>query len=168
MYTSLCLFANKYLEDIELSKDVVQEIFIKIWEKQILFIDEKSVKSYLYTSIKNRALDILKSSIYKNTHNNKVEISEAESDKYFMKELMITETSRIINSAINTLPQECAKVVQLGLQEYSNLQIAEKLKISINTVKTQKKIANKKLRKLLKNLYYLNNLIFLFINTPLN
>ncbi|WP_417371696.1 sigma factor [Gelidibacter japonicus] len=58
---SLCLFANKYLGDLKVSKDIVQDVFIKIWEDKIEFHNEITTKSYLYTSVKNKSLDYLKS-----------------------------------------------------------------------------------------------------------
>ena len=65
LYSSLCLFANKYLDNLELSRDIVQDVFIKIWEDKIEFNDENTIKSYLYTSVKNRCLYYLKSKNHK-------------------------------------------------------------------------------------------------------
>ncbi len=161
LYTSLCLFANKYLEDIEVSKDIVQDVFIKIWVNKIEFQNENNIKSYLYTSVKNKSLDYLKSKRVKTTdHLPTLEIEKIETEAYFLREVVVVETSTIIEEAINTLPDRCAQVIRLSIKEFTNSQIAEELSISINTVKAQKKIAYRKLRPLLKDYFILIAFIF--------
>jgi DNA-directed RNA polymerase specialized sigma24 family protein len=66
-YAGLCLFSNKYISNLDVSKDIVQDVFIKVWEEEIEFQNDATIKSYLYTSVKNRSLDYLKSSHYKST-----------------------------------------------------------------------------------------------------
>ena len=159
LYNSLCLFANKYVENQELAEDVVQEVFIKIWEKKIEFQEKENIKSFLYTAVKNKSLDVVKSASYKQTRKTE-DIKSLESESFFLKEVIVVETSRIIEDAIDTLPKKCAQIIRLSLKEYTNAQIAEELSISINTIKTQKRIAYQKLRPLLKDYYILIAFIF--------
>lgn len=164
LYKSLCLFANTYLNDIEVSKDIVQEVFIKIWENKIGFKSETNIKSYLYTSVKNRSLDYLKSKSHKATEkltSSQVEtLKSLETESVFLREVVISETSLIIENAINTLPNKCAQIIRLSIKDLSNSDIASELNVSINTVKTQKKIAYKKLKPLLKDYFILIAYIF--------
>lgn len=161
LYTSLCLFANKYLDDIEISKDIVQEVFIKVWENNIEFQSENTIKSYLYTSVKNKSLDYLKSKRVKTTdYLPALEIEKIETEAYFLREIVVVETSKIIEEAINTLPDRCSQVIKLSIKGFTNSQIAEELSVSLNTIKSQKKIAYKKLRPLLKNYFILIAFIF--------
>jgi len=155
LYSSLCIFANKYLDNSDLSKDIVQEVFIKLWEKQVTFQSKDHIKSFLYTSVRNKALDVIKSPKYKKTQKTFQNIEKIESKAFFLREVVVVETSQIIEKAINTLPKRCAQIIKLSLKEYSNAQIAEELSISINTIKAQKKIAYKKLRPLLRDYYVL-------------
>ena len=60
-HTSLIIFSEKYVQDLSIAKDVVQSVFIKVWEKEVVFIHENSIKSYLYTAVRNKSLDYLKS-----------------------------------------------------------------------------------------------------------
>ncbi len=160
-YTSLCLFSNKYLNDIDLSKDVVQEVFIKIWDQEIVFENEFTVKSCLYTSVRNRSLDYLRSKEYKTKSNFNVEdIKVLETETYLEKEVLLEEYSRIVASAVGTLPYKCKEIIKLSLKGFKNEQISEELSISMNTVKTQKRIAYQKLRPLLKGYYILIAHIF--------
>ncbi|TYQ00193.1 RNA polymerase sigma-70 factor (ECF subfamily) [Tenacibaculum adriaticum] len=160
-YVSLCLFANNYISDLEVSKDLVQDVFIKIWEYKIKFQSENSIKSYLYTSVKNKSLDYLKNKRVKTTDYFSIaEMEKLETEPFFLSEVVISETSSIIEQAINTLPNKCAIIIRMSIKNFTNSQIAEELNISINTVKTQKKIAYKKLRPLLKDHFILIAFIF--------
>lgn len=161
LYTSLCVFANSYIGDLEVSKDVVQDVFIKIWEDKIEFQNENTIKSYLYTSVKNKSLDYLKSKRVKTTdHLSTGEMEKLETEPFFLREVVIVETSSIIENAINTLPKKCAQIIRLSIKDFTNAEIAEELDISINTVKTQKKIAYKRLKPLLKDYFILIAFIF--------
>ncbi|WP_308991288.1 RNA polymerase sigma-70 factor [Mariniflexile litorale] len=161
LYSLLCVFSNKYIEDLEVSKDIVQDVFIKIWEDKIEFKNESNIKSYLYTSVKNKSLDYLKSKNYKSTERFSMkEMAEIETESFFLREVVITEASGIIENAINSLPNKCAQIIRLSIREFTNPEIAEELNLSINTIKTQKKIAYKKLRPLLKDYFILIAFVF--------
>lgn len=161
LYTSLCIFANKYLDNLDASKDVVQDVFIKVWERKIEFEDESTIKSYLYTSVKNKSIDYLRSKHYKKNENRTIEdIEKLNTEAFFLKEAVISETSSLIENAINTLPNRCAQVIRLSIKKFTNPQIAEELGISVNTVKTQKRLAYQKLRPLLKDYFILIAFIF--------
>ena len=87
-------------------------------------------------------------------------MEKLETEPFFLREVVILETSSIIENAINTLPNKCAQIIKLSIKDFTNAQIAEELGISINTVKAQKKIAYKKLRPLLKDYFILIAFIF--------
>ena len=161
LYRSLCLFSNKYVENIDVSKDIVQDVFIKVWEDKIEFKNETNIKSYLYTSVKNKSLDYLKSKRYKSTdYLSSIKMEEIKTDAFFMREVVVLETSVIIEKAINTLPNKCAQIIRLSAKNFTNAEIAQKLSISINTVKTQKKIAYKRLKPILKEHFIFIAFIF--------
>lgn len=163
-YNSLCLFANKYVEDLDVSKDIVQDVFIRIWEKKIEFQTETTVKAYLYTSIKNKSLDFLKSKHVKKIDKYAItELEKLENEVTFLSEVVISESSSLIENAINTLPNKCAQIIRLSIKSLSNAEIAEELSISVNTVKAQKKIAYKRLKPILKN--YFSIIAFVFDTT---
>ena len=162
LYEKLCLFANSYVRNLALSKDIVQEVFIKIWEDKVVFRSQTAIKSYLYTAVRNKSLDYLKSKNYRVTdHLEDIDFLLVESDAYFMREVVITETSHLIQTAVSTLPSRCAQVIQLVIKGYSNIEIASALKVSINTVKGHKKIAYKRLNPLLKASFLLLFLLML-------
>lgn len=155
------MFANKYLNDIENSKDIVQEVFLNIWKKKIEFDNKKAVKAYMYSAVKNKSLDYLKSNYSKKKSNITIDdLKRMENDTFFYREVIVSEASEIIDAAIKTLPIKCGNIIKLSTKGFSNPQIAEKLSISINTVKTQKRIAYTKLRILLGKGIFLISLLF--------
>lgn len=161
MYSSLCLFSNKYVESLDVAQDIVQEVFIKIWEDKIEFKNENSIKSYLYTAVKNRSLDYLKSNYFRSTQSlAKEDVADWQTDPFFLREVVISETSVIIEKAIDTLPKKCAQIIKLSIKGMSNAEIAEELGISLNTIKAQKKIAYKRMKPLLKDYFILIAFIF--------
>ena len=146
-YPSLCWFANKYLNDFENSKDVVQEVFVKLWENKISYTTDQEIKSFLYVSVKNKSLNYLNSKRHRVTDNYPVtDMEELKSDDFLYGELLIIDTSALLKKAIEALPEKCREVISFSIQDYTNKEIAGELKISLNTVKTQKQIAYKKLR----------------------
>ncbi|MBF8150744.1 RNA polymerase sigma-70 factor [Winogradskyella sp. F6397] len=161
LYTSLCVFASSYVGNIDVAKDLVQDVFIKVWEDKIDFKSELAVKSYLYTAVKNRALDFLKSKRFKATdHMSVVELDHLNKESFYLKEVVIEEAATVIEEAIKTLPNRCAQIMRLSIKELTNIEIAKQLEISVNTVKAQKKIAYKRLRPLLKEHFVLIAFVF--------
>lgn len=144
-YPVLCLFAAKYLKDMDLSRSVVQQVFIDIWIKREKNSITGSVKSYLFQAVRNKSIDHLRK--VKPT----VEISEMKEkpdNDTFSDVMEIAELNNRINSAINQLPDKCREIFLLcrmnGLKYH---EIAEKLDVSVKTVEMQMGIALKRLRK---------------------
>lgn len=154
MYAALCTFANKFSEDENVSEDIVQDIFIKLWQNFNSFDSVVAIKVFLYQSVRNACLNYLEHLQVKDKYR-KHQLSKIESEKYFLDELIEIETHRIIHQAILQLPQKCRQIMILNMEGLTNPEIADYLKISVNTVKTQKAIAYNHLRKKLKTVYML-------------
>lgn len=146
-YTVLCHFASKYVSDLDLSRSLVQQVFVDLWIKRDSLEVNYSLKSYLYNSVRNRAIDHLRIT------KDKVEISDAIKNSYHAPFRDLVEEAELndrINKSINKLPEKCREIFILcrydGLK-YS--EIAEKLGISIKTVEMQMGIALKRIRRYL-------------------
>ncbi len=144
-FPSLCVFANKFLNDEDLSKDIVQEVFVKIWNKVSEFESEKSMRVYFYLATKNSCLDYIKKEKKRKVSTNLDEIVDLE-DADFVNEVVREETYRMLDIAIAKLPEKAQQVMRLSLKGLSNNEIAEELSLSINTVKTHKVLAFRKIR----------------------
>jgi RNA polymerase sigma-70 factor (ECF subfamily) len=151
-YVPLCLFAEKYLENREDAADVVQDAFIKLWQKRNDFNHINQIKTFLYTTIRNHCLNELE---HKRVVENYSEIlREKQSDSFFQDHVVEEETYRILVQAIGRLPPQTARVMMLALSGKDNKEIAGEIAISEGTVHTHKKIAYKRLRKDLKHYFY--------------
>ena len=110
------------------------------------------VKAFLYTVVRNKALNELEHSkvVYEYAQN----VIEKKKDSFFHDAIVEEETYRIVSEAINKLPDQMKAIMQLSLEGKKNAEIADRLNISTETVHTLKKIAYKKLRENLKDYYY--------------
>lgn len=150
-YKSICLFIQKYNLDIEQAEDIAQEVFIKIWEKKILFTNSMAFRAYLYQAAKSRALNALAHEDVKSRYQEKM-IYDRESENFFFHNYIEQETHRLILQSFEKLPPRGREILCLSLFGYQNQEIADKLKITISTVKTHKASAYKFLKENRKDL----------------
>lgn len=158
-FKPLVNFANKFLKDIDSSKEIVHDVFISLWEKRDTIDVEKSIKSYLYTSVNNRSLNFIRDN--KKFIRDDVLLENKQSTENSDKFAEI-EIQRIIVKTLDNLPSKAKTVFELS--RYENLkykEIAEKLGISIKTVETYISRALKDLRLNLKE--YLTVLILILL-----
>ncbi len=123
----------------------MQEVFISFWEKRKDFDHVQTVKSFLYTAVRNRCLNHIKHEQVKKKHESNL-IYELESESEFRGQLIQEEVFNQLFQEIKNLPGSSAKIMLLVLNGLKNQEIADELNISINTVKTQKKIAYSKIK----------------------
>jgi RNA polymerase sigma-70 factor (ECF subfamily) len=162
-YAKLTIFANRFLNDVHVSEEIVAESLTYLWEKRESIVFSSSVTGYLYTMVRNRSMNYLKHQKVENEYvnylirNNLVdELPEHDIDPYEEK-----ETAQQIRIAINALPERCREVFMMSRFEYlKNKEIAERLNISQKTVERQITIALDKLR---KNLNYILGSVLLWI-----
>ncbi|WP_225035839.1 RNA polymerase sigma factor [Winogradskyella sp. SM1960] len=147
-YEDLVIYANGYLFDKQASEDVVQDVFVYIWEKPEKINIESSLQGYIYRMVRNRCLNYLKS--LKITDNFDLldfnialiteHVFDTTSDQD--KQIVYHQVLKIVDS----LPDKMQQIVRLKfLHGYKYKEIAAELDISINTVKTQLKRAKLKI-----------------------
>ncbi|OMP30164.1 MULTISPECIES: RNA polymerase sigma factor [Mangrovimonas] len=145
-FPSLYLLASKILQNEQKGKDVAQEAFIKLWEKDVEdFTDENSLKAYLYVLVKNACISIIRKE--KKITNLELENGLSVNNEAFLNEVLKEETYILLHKAIKELSPQAEQAVNLTLKGYSNQDIADELNVTINTVKTVKRRAYKLLRK---------------------
>ena len=141
LYPILCLFAQKYVQDSDVAADMVQEAFIKLWKGEEL-VNENAAKSFLYTVTRNNCLNYLKHS--KIVHDYSLKAMEKE--LFYRDHLIEQETYKAVHDAIEVLPSQGKRVVEMSMRGIKNPEIAERLSISVNTVKSVKANAYRLLR----------------------
>lgn len=162
-FEGLCYFAQKYLGDLDSSKEIVHSVYIKVWENRSTFDWEKPAKSYLFTSVYNRSMNFLRDN-KKFIENDISSAPETADNGEFHDTMELSELETSINLAIDKLPEKCKEIFQLNRFEGKKYaEIAEKLGISVKTVETQMSKALKVLKEELKDYIYLI-LLFLIKN----
>lgn len=140
-------FSRKMLQDEHLAKDVVQEVFITLWNKGTNQDIQSPLAAYLYTLARHRILDMVKHSKVANKYldslNNFVQNSYDTPDRLYLEKELYDQ----IESEIQRLPEKMRKVFEMSRKEHmSNTEIASELQISNKTVKNQLSSALKILR----------------------
>lgn len=148
-YGGLCRYALAYVQDSHLAEDIVQETFIKIWEKKQDLISSPDARFYLITAVRNNCI----SSLRKLRSQNIVfpeAAPEPEPEIYFttmQQREEMNEQARKISEALDRLPPKCREVFLLvKMQGLSYRQAADTLDISVKTVENQMGKALKILR----------------------
>lgn len=159
----LYMHAYKRLKNREEAKDIIQELFITIWERRSEIELKSNLSAYLYTSIRNRVLKVIShkqvESSYIISLQHSIEKGYASTD-YLVREKELID---IIEKEINALPSKMRLVFNLSRKSHlSHKEIAEKLDLSESTVKKQVNNALKVLRVKLQALFYV--IILLLFN----
>ena len=158
-YPSICVFARNIISETDIIEDIAQEAFLVYWKSQKQFENIDALKGFLYKTAKNKCLNHLK------TKKLRTEIVKngLEKEDYIYELVLEEETYRIIHKAIENLPPQGRRIIELSMKGYKNPEIAEELEVSINTIKTLKGNAYKVLRENLKDhvfvLFLLNQIL---------
>ena len=154
-YKPLVLFANTLLHDLPEAEDIVLEQFVKIWEKELYH----ALSTFLFTIVKNACINqIAKQGLFTEQLDlPHYSIAEEESNQ-------LDETAiETVLTAVRKLPEKTQRVVQLVMcQGCTYQETANKLDVSINTVKTLLKAGMKELRSELKGYKKIFLLFMLF------
>lgn len=144
----MVLYAHNFLFDQDASEDIVQEVFIFLWENAAAINIQKSLKNYLFSMVRNKCLNYLKSLKITDNINlidlNSMLLIEEDLDTLSEQEKAIVYT-RILK-IVETFPQSMQEIFRLKfLEDYKYNEIADELDISVNTVKTQLKRAKERI-----------------------
>jgi RNA polymerase sigma-70 factor (ECF subfamily) len=148
-FEPLTYYANKYLGDLDSAQDVVQEVFTYLFENKENLLISESLKSFLYKSVGNRSLNILKHEDVKNRNH---ALIKQQGSEFGDDDLIETaELEARILRLLDELPPACSQIFKMSrLEHKSNQEIADALDISKRTVETQISNALKVLRSALK------------------
>jgi RNA polymerase sigma-70 factor, ECF subfamily len=162
-YKSLCNFANRYLEDKDEAEEVVQDVFVKIWNNKTDNDFHTNTISYLFSSVKNSCLNHIKHLSVRAEH--QAHVMHHQSEEY-SSSIGLFELEHKISSAMNALPEKCREVFIASRYEgLKHKEIADKYAISIKTVENQMGKALKHFTEQLRDyLVFFIGVFFLNIN----
>jgi len=149
-HAPLFRFAETYVCCPGLAEDIVQEVFIKLWENPVSRVS-KSLRAYLFLMVRNACIDYLRSVQVEDKKKQKLFEAQVLSDSV---DLDIDENITLkIKDAIEELPEQCREVYQMSVYDgLKHAEIAEELDISVSAVKVQVYRAKKILREKLTSL----------------
>jgi len=170
-FPRLVRFAHTYVLSRYEAEHIVQDMFLHLLENPELFESMKNADTWLFTLVKNRCIDFLRSRMRPSgkrhsldeTLNREYELNLYSLQQFDEGSLHGKDLETLFNEAVATLPKRCREVFTLSRFEgLQHKEIAERLGISTNTVERQMNIAIKKLCAELKD--YLPLVIWILSN----
>jgi RNA polymerase sigma-70 factor (ECF subfamily) len=146
-YAPLVVYACKYVGSIDVAREVVQDFFVRFYEKRESLNIGVSLKSYLYRSVYNCSINYLNQKNIQDRHLKTIEL-ERDHEEDMEAEIHTVELEYRIDDIINDLPAKCRQIFKMNrLEGLRNEEIAKQLNLSKRTVETQISKALKILRK---------------------
>jgi RNA polymerase sigma-70 factor (family 1) len=150
-YAQLVVYACKYVTDTDIAREIVQDFFVRLFEKRQTLSIDVSVKSYLYRSVYNCCINYINQRNIQDKHLKTIDLERDEEDN-LESEIYMVELQQRIYDVIESLPAKCQRIFKMNrLEGLKNEEIAIKLKLSKRTVETQISKALKILRKKLSD-----------------
>lgn len=149
-YQSLCFFANRLINNNFVAQEIVQDVFVKLWENRKVQ-EIQNMKAFLYTATRNNCINYLVSQKRKREKENETILNfPTVNDAGVLAELIRAEVLRELSIAIEQLPKQCKKVIRLIYEEGKNTnEIAEEIGAAPSTVRNHKARGLTLLRKIL-------------------
>ena len=150
-HRTLYAYTLRLLKDEDVAADIVQNVFIKLWESADLLPQEINVRAYLYSMTRNRVINYIRDDRSRLVHNYMI-VSESDlvEDEDFFSALEDAARKEELEKAIESLPPQQKKVIRYRFSGKTNREIAEKENLSLNTVNVHYRLAMQKLRSILK------------------
>ena len=167
-FSKMKRFAKEYVVAEEEAQNIVQDVFMELWEKREALTIHTNLIAFLFTPIKNRCLNHLRHKIVVQETANLIQEEYAITVRMNLNSLEAfdqhlfseQDIEKIITRALDNLSEKCRRIfIMSKIEGKKQKEIAHELNISINTVETQMGIAYKKLRTELKD--YLPILLFI-------
>jgi RNA polymerase sigma-70 factor (ECF subfamily) len=142
----LLRFATQFLKDDDGARDVVQDVFLKLWQKRETLAEIENIEAFAMRMTRNRCLDILRT--------NRLVTIDAETDRKMKEEsvdvhsrIELGESAKQIKMLINRLPEQQRTVMQLrDIEQLSYEEIAEVTELQVNAIRVNLSRARKKVR----------------------
>ncbi|MEQ9402385.1 MAG: RNA polymerase sigma-70 factor [Cyclobacteriaceae bacterium] len=143
-YPGLVAFAYKQINSLEASEDIVQELFVYLYENKERIEIKESFKGYLFSAVFNRCKSFQRKQLTREKYEAELKIKDQNEYRDLLTE---TEFEERVYREINKLPERCREIFTLNrFEDLTNDEIAKRLNISKRTVETQISKALKILR----------------------
>lgn len=171
-YVPLCIYAKQYTKIKEIAEEIVQDVFLNIWEQKGKLKITVSFKAYLYTAIRNQCLNHLKHlQVVQGYSEYYTQLLKDAQDYFILSQetgdsiMIANELEKSLMETIDSLPDNCRKIFLMSRFEgLKHQDIADNLGVTLHTVHKQISIALDKLRTALKIYLVTFPFVFLFFN----
>lgn len=137
----------RYLRSPDLARDVVQDIMIKLWERQETFARAHDLEAYLFTAARFRAIDVLRAASRSEALKSEITRQFQDNPPYIDDEALHRDYRLFIQRIVSELPPRSREVFRLCREEEkSYAEVAEALGISRNAVRNSMVLALSRLR----------------------
>ncbi|MGF2413155.1 RNA polymerase sigma-70 factor [Ferruginibacter sp.] len=161
-FKNLHAYACVMLKEDDFAEEIVQQVFLKLWERTENITISSSVAAYLYRAVHNECLNYLKHQKVKAAHRLHVAYSMKQVSTSAFQTLQAKELEKKLHCILNELPEQCRTIFQMSrFEELKYREIADQLRISVKTVENQ---MGKALRILREQLTDYLPFLFLFLN----
>ena len=135
----LCFFASRIIKDQDVAEDLVQDVFVAFWKYDLsAFPNEKTIRTFLYTSVRNGCLNYLRD-LEIRARNDRKAVPESEEDQdCFLLRQMESEVVTELFEAIDELPERCREIFYMAY-----LQEKEEKQEKIKEIKKEEKERNR-------------------------
>jgi RNA polymerase sigma-70 factor, ECF subfamily len=160
-FKSLHAYACTLLRDPVIAEEMVQTVFVRLWERRTDLEIREKLSSYLYRAVHNESMNYLKHIKRRSTYQSHAMRQQRHTQHTETSgKLSLRELEGRLQKAMNELPEQCRTIFQLSrFEELKYREIADKLGISVKTVENQMGKALKLMR--LKLLDWLPFFLFL-------
>jgi RNA polymerase sigma-70 factor (family 1) len=135
------------VKDSEVAKEMLQDLYLKVWDNRENIDTEKSFKSFLFTVARNMVYDFFRKASMDRRVKLKLLTNAFEFYTHIEEALDFKERTQLLNTAVGMLPVQCRAVYKLNkLDGKSHQEISRQLDISISTVNNHMVKANKQVR----------------------
>jgi RNA polymerase sigma-70 factor (ECF subfamily) len=151
-YRKLYVLSYKYLRNEEQAEEVVNDVFMKVWNLGDRLDNKHSLSAYMSRSVANASLNIIKSNQRYDGKLDSFKHTLSESDEMEDQAGLLEERLVKLEAAIELLPPQCKKVLMMSkFESYKQQEIADALNISVKTVKNHLTLGYEKLRVLMSS-----------------
>lgn len=162
-YNGLIYFATSYLKNREDATDIIQSVFLTLWERKATLQQNTNLTAYLFTNTRNQCLNYLNHLKAKSNylsfqeHNwNDLQLNIYALEEFNPSELEYEELEKKLQKALDSMPEDCSGIFRMSrFDGLKYAEIAEKLGISVKTVEKKMSIALAHLRNELKGFFFL-------------
>jgi RNA polymerase sigma-70 factor (ECF subfamily) len=137
-FKALHAYALAILKDADTAEEIVQNMFLKFWEKRERLNIQGAVKAYLYKCVYHDSLNFLKHEKIKTKYQDFASYTMNSHHEAASSKVEMTELEYHIGQGLNELPEQCRTIFQMSrFEELKYREIAEQLGLSVKTIENQ-------------------------------